>query len=261
MDGQLRDDVQMQFLRPQQLDDAVRKCPVVYVPFGLIEWHGPHLPLGNDALKAHGICCKAAELGGGVVYPPVYFHSGFNQQHLVPVLSELFERLTYTGFRVFLGVSGHNIKEQLDMIENALRPVLADEGLRPQDKKRPAIDRDGCRGAASYEFPIEGDRAVCSSDHAAKWETSNMMFFYPHRVDMATLDDWELTGDMKQPPGIGGGPGGDPKKYASVERGRRNVEVSATALAAKALALLESLPLEKRGMRIPGIRMGCWWAV
>jgi creatinine amidohydrolase/Fe(II)-dependent formamide hydrolase-like protein len=40
----------------------------VYVPFGLIEWHGRHLPLGNDALKAHGILVKAAERAGGVVY-------------------------------------------------------------------------------------------------------------------------------------------------------------------------------------------------
>ena len=45
-------DVQMQFMRPGQLEAAARKFPVVYVPFGLIEWHGRHLPLGNDALKA-----------------------------------------------------------------------------------------------------------------------------------------------------------------------------------------------------------------
>ena len=37
--------VQMQFMRPDQLEAAARKFPVVYVPFGLIEWHGRHLPL------------------------------------------------------------------------------------------------------------------------------------------------------------------------------------------------------------------------
>jgi creatinine amidohydrolase/Fe(II)-dependent formamide hydrolase-like protein len=47
------------------------------VPFGLIEWHGRHLPLGNDAIKAHAILVKCAERFGGVVYPPVYFHAGF----------------------------------------------------------------------------------------------------------------------------------------------------------------------------------------
>jgi len=33
-------EVQMPFMRPGQLDSAGRKFPVVYVPFGLIEWHG-----------------------------------------------------------------------------------------------------------------------------------------------------------------------------------------------------------------------------
>ena len=78
--------VQMQFMRPGQLEVAARRFPVVYVPFGLIEWHGRHLPLGNDALKAHAILVKCAEQVGGVVYPPVYFHEGFNQEQLVRCL-------------------------------------------------------------------------------------------------------------------------------------------------------------------------------
>jgi hypothetical protein len=102
--------VQMQFMRPGQLEAAARRFPVVYVPFGCIEWHGRHLPLGTDALKAHGILVKCAEKFGGVVYPPVYFHSGFNRDHLVPVITDLFQRLKASGFRVIIGVSGHNVK-------------------------------------------------------------------------------------------------------------------------------------------------------
>ena len=63
--------VQMQFMRPAQLEKAIKQVPSgVYVPFGLIEWHGRHLPLGNDALKAHAILVKTAEQFGGAVYPP-----------------------------------------------------------------------------------------------------------------------------------------------------------------------------------------------
>jgi creatinine amidohydrolase len=87
----------MQFLRPGQLEKALRDFPAVYVPFGLIEWHGRHLPLGNDALKAHAILVKVAEQFGGVVYPPVYFHDGFPQESLVPVLTALFQRLKKIG--------------------------------------------------------------------------------------------------------------------------------------------------------------------
>ena len=82
--SQLSPAVQMQFMRPAQLEAAGRKFPVVYVPFGLIEWHGVHLPLGNDAIKAHGILVKCAEKFGGVVYPPVYFHNGFKRNTSCP---------------------------------------------------------------------------------------------------------------------------------------------------------------------------------
>ena len=40
-------------------------------------FHGRHLPLGNDAPKAHGILVKAAEQFGGVVYPPCTFMTDF----------------------------------------------------------------------------------------------------------------------------------------------------------------------------------------
>jgi len=58
MEKTLAPEVQMQFMRPGQLEKAARQFPVVYVPFGLIEWHGRHLPLGNDAIKSLAIAVK-----------------------------------------------------------------------------------------------------------------------------------------------------------------------------------------------------------
>ena len=59
--------VQLEFMRPAQLEAALRQFPTVYVPFGLIGWHGRHLPLGNDALKAHAFLVKVAAAYGVVV--------------------------------------------------------------------------------------------------------------------------------------------------------------------------------------------------
>lgn len=56
----------MQLMRPSELEAAARAFPVVYVPFGLIEWHGRHLPLGNDAIKAHAILVDCAHASAGV---------------------------------------------------------------------------------------------------------------------------------------------------------------------------------------------------
>jgi hypothetical protein len=42
---------------PWAIEKALRGFPVVYGRW-IIEWHGLHLPLGNDALKAHAILVK-----------------------------------------------------------------------------------------------------------------------------------------------------------------------------------------------------------
>jgi len=240
--NRLAPEVQMQFMRPGQLEAAGRRFPVVYVPFGLIEWHGRHLPLGNDALKAHGILVKCAEKSGGVVYPPVYFHEGFNREHLVPVLTELFQRLKRTGFRVIVGVSGHNVKGQIDVIEQALQPVVADGTVA---------------GVGLWEITLsQGPESA--TDHAAKWETSNMMFFYPELVDLAALGTGPLAPNMKAPDGIGGL---DPRVHASAKAGQRNIELAAEAIGRKAGERLASLPPEQRQFRLPAVSPEHWWMV
>lgn len=249
----LSKNVQMQYMRPVQLEAAARAFPVVYVPFGLIEWHGRHLPLGNDALKAHGILVKCAEKYGGVVYPPVYFpHALHNPQSgellesdrgwKAAMVTALFERLKLTGFRVIIGVSGHNIQTQIELINTALKPVVADGTIA---------------GIGLWEMSLSRCEES-NSDHAAKWETSNMMFFYPDLVDMSQLGSGPLAPEMKSPDGIGGL---DPRDHASTEVGRRNVELASEAIGQKARALLNSLPKDQRAFRLTSISPEYWWMV
>lgn len=246
--------VQMQFMRPAELEEAMRNCPVVYVPFGLIEWHGRHLPLGNDALKAHAFLVKTAETYGGVVYPPVYFpsstatrrftsESDSEKKMKVALVTDLFERFKATGFRVILGVSGHNVPEQLEMIQRGLEPVIADGTVA---------------GAAMFEIMPEDASDECGGDHAAKWETSNMMFFYPDLVELAALGTKPLAPDMQWPDGIGGL---DPREHASAEVGKKNVEHGVRAIGEKARELLQSLPEEHRTFALPGIKPKHWWYI
>jgi len=242
MNPELSRAVQMQFMRPGQLEAAGRKFPVAYVPFGPIEWHGRHLPLGNDALKAHAILVKCAEKFGGAVHPPIYFHAGFDLKHLVPLLSQLFQRLKDTGFRAIMGVSGHNVEEQITMIEDALKPVVADGTVA---------------GIGIWEVTLSFSEES-NTDHAAKWETSNMMFFYPDLVDMSALGTAPMKLDMSPPDGIGGL---DPREHASAAVGRRNVELAADAIGKKAQELLASLPEDQRAFRSQGIVPGNWWMV
>ncbi|NQT18210.1 MAG: creatininase family protein [Planctomycetes bacterium] len=253
MTNDLSPSVQMQFMRPAQLEAAARAFAVVYVPFGLIEWHGRHLPLGNDALKAHGILVKCAEKYGGVVYPPVFFpHAIHNPEtgELVEsdrgwklsMVTALFDGLKQTGFRVIIGVSGHNIQTQIDLINEALKPVVADGTIT---------------GIGLWEMSLSRCEES-DSDHAAKWETSNMMFFYPDFVDMSELGTEPLAPDMQPPHGIGGL---DPREHASVEVGRRNVELASEAIGKKAQELLKSLPEDKQSFSLEAISPEHWWSV
>ena len=242
MNRTLSADVQMQLMRPGQVEARAREFPVVYVPFGCIEWHGRHLPLGNDAIKAHAILATCAEQFGGVVYPPVFFHNGFGIDKMVPVVGELFGRLKGMGFRVIIGVSGHNVQGQIDMINAALEPVVAD---------------GTAAGIGLWEMTLSRG-PESDSDHAAKWETSNMMFFYPDRVAMGELPDGPMNLDMKPPHGIGGL---DPREHASAEVGRRNVELCVEAIGRKARELLQSLPEDQRGFSLDALAPGHWWMV
>ena len=259
--------VQLQFLRPAQVEAAMRHFPVVYVPFGLIEWHGPQLPLGTDALKAHGICVKAAEAHGGLVYPPVYFAEPFTAAVMQPVFERLFARLKAMGFRVILAVTGHNTFSQRDLIAAGLAPVLASGGVAGEVRwecdcefRRAAKAKylpDGRLMMDGQETTIQRDAESCS-DHAAKWETSDMQFFYPETVDLATLGTGPIALDMSAPYGIGGL---DPRVHASAAVGRRNVELSVAALGRRARELLESLPADQRAFALPALVPPHWWAV
>jgi creatinine amidohydrolase/Fe(II)-dependent formamide hydrolase-like protein len=126
------------------------------------------------------------------------------------------------------------------MINKALEPVLAD---------------GTAAGIGLWEVTLS-QGAESSTDHAAKWETSNMMFLYPELVEMRALGDGPLAPDMKAPDGIGGM---DPRKHASVEVGRRNVELASQAIGKKAKELLDKLPAGTS--EPPVIVPGRWWMI
>jgi len=63
----------IQYLCPDEVLAEMKLAPVAYQPCGLLEWHGPHLPLGVDSLNAEHVALMAAERSGGLVMPPFYF--------------------------------------------------------------------------------------------------------------------------------------------------------------------------------------------
>jgi len=116
-------------LSPQQITSRLDAAPIAYLPLGSLEFHGPHLPIGLDALTAHGICLAAAGRTGGVVLPPYYQAVGGehtlypwtimsrNSDAIETLLSESLARLAELGVHRVILLSGHFAEEQRALID------------------------------------------------------------------------------------------------------------------------------------------------
>lgn len=59
-----------EWMQPAALVERRNACPLIFVPLGPLEYHGPHLPLGVDAFNSTQVahaCCR--KLRKGVVLP------------------------------------------------------------------------------------------------------------------------------------------------------------------------------------------------
>ncbi|MCD6221338.1 creatininase family protein [bacterium] len=65
-------ELRIQFLRPEEIIKERRKNSLIYLPLGPLEWHGPHLPLGVDPLRAEIAALELAKEIGGIVLPTLF---------------------------------------------------------------------------------------------------------------------------------------------------------------------------------------------
>ena len=127
-----------ELLRPRQLDQILAAAPVAMFAFGSLEWHGRHLPVGLDAIKAHELLLGLAKRTGGVVLPPFFVgtgggHYGYpytimsDRAYIQPLMENAFRRMCQFGFRVQVAITGHYPPEQVEISTR-----------RPKRRGRPA---------------------------------------------------------------------------------------------------------------------------
>lgn len=174
---------QLELLRPGQIADAMALCPRIWLPLGTIEYHSHHLPVGLDGLQAHGLCLDAAEIAGGLVYPPLWWgtgggHGAYPWTVMMPDADEItailmftLRRLAALGVRQTVLFTGHFADEQLAMIASIAANWNADSGPMV------AIAR-GVNGHAGAPLP---------PDHAGLFETTLVAAYHPRTVDMSRL--------------------------------------------------------------------------
>jgi creatinine amidohydrolase len=94
------------------------------LPFGILEKHGPHLPLGTDLLNVRYASLHAAEQEYAVVFPEYYFGQIFEAKHeagtvaysmelQLRLLQETTDEMARNGCKKVIIVNGHGGNEHL----------------------------------------------------------------------------------------------------------------------------------------------------
>src|SRR3954471_5419047 len=94
------------------------------LPFGILEKHGPHLPLGNDLLNVRYVALNAAQQEYAIVFPEYYFGQIFEAKHepgtvaysahmQLELLQETTDEMARNGCKKILIVNGHGGNEHL----------------------------------------------------------------------------------------------------------------------------------------------------
>src|SRR6202043_99143 len=158
------------------------------LPFGILEKHGPHLPLGIDLLNVRYAALHAEEQEYAVVFPEYYFGQIFEAKHepgtvaysmelQLKLLQETTDEMARNGCKKVLIVNGHGGNEHL-------LPFFAQSQLdKPHDYVVYVFDeRTPSSGGPAKKTSIDM--------HAGESETSKMMISRPDTVhiDRATSE-------------------------------------------------------------------------
>src|SRR5438445_2123598 len=153
------------------------------LPFGILEKHGPHLPLGTDLLNVRYVTLQAAQQEYAIVFPQYYFGQIFEAQHepgTVAYSSQLQlallqettdDEMARNGCKRVIIVDGHGGNEHL-------LPFFAQSQLqKPHDYVVYIL--------GFVESPTGGPAKKSSIDmHAGEQETANSMVSYDHLVHL-----------------------------------------------------------------------------
>lgn len=235
-------EVRWENLRPRAMEQRVNEYPVVYVPFGSLEWHGYHNPLGLDTIKARALCLRAAERGGGIVTPATFWPIGgmphpwtvrMSEELIHQLAVAIYEQMAHVGFKVIIAVTGHYGVEQVFHIKKSALEVMYRSGLSIY---------------ALPEYEVAADEGY-RGDHAAKWETSLTQALFPDLVDMS-----EAEPEGQPLDGVGGE---DPRTHASAELGEQMADLISERLVAVADRLLRNTSQRERSRFIAASASHC----
>lgn len=170
----------------QDAKEWSKRNPVVIIPVGSTEQHGPHLPLKVDIVTADYIARKVAEKTNMLVTPPLNFgyselwkhYPGtisFRKETFETALHDICTSLIRGGFKKLFILNGHN--PNLILLQAVLYGLI--DELDDEDIKL---------GGASYFHmapeTCDVEELFKDGTHANEIETSIMLELFPECVKM-----------------------------------------------------------------------------
>ena len=245
-----------QDMLPHEIVARRKRFPAAFIGLGGLEWHGEHLAVGNDALKAEAFCELAAKLSGGFAFPTLWYGEPRGTRLMEDADHDTDGRVkSNMGFKKSKfseSYFGKTVEEQIQFYQELLYHVLiqADTlemkavcllcGHGPMyEWATPIVEKFNMKFKSAQAFA--GDvihyarkTADVASDHAAKWETSYLWYLRPECVDMSVY-----LGRDKEP--LIGIIGADPREEASVEIGRKASDLIVEGMVRKADQLIRQV--------------------
>jgi creatinine amidohydrolase len=185
-----------------QLQKRLEKNPVILIPCGATEQHGPHLPLGVDVYLSTSMAAAVAKLTGAIVAPSLNYgyksmpRSGggpffpgtinLDGSTLIAVVCDILREWVRHGAKKICFFDGHFenhwfINEGIDLAIRDLRdPSVKVMRLQYWDFFTPQT--------LGKVFP-SGDFSSIALEHAATIETSLMLHFRPDLVRKNLIPD------------------------------------------------------------------------
>lgn len=167
------------------LNKSNRTC---ILPIGILEKHGPHVPIGSDLIRVREYAARATQKEYAVVFPD-YFYGQINEAKHQPGVFALPERVVWdllentcdeiarNGFNKIIIVNGHGGNPEL--IQYFIQTRLEKERNYAVYFFQPSSD------SAFNKEQMKLRRSDLSGDqHAGEKETSELMYFRPELVQL-----------------------------------------------------------------------------
>jgi len=181
--------VKLQEMKWPDVKDYLKRDNRVILPVGSTEQHGPWSPVGTDTFAAICLAEDASEKTGVIIAPPIWF--GWSPHHmalpgtisirpeiLIELLYDEIESLTKHGFKKFITINGHRIVNLIWM------QIAAERAQRKLGVKVVIFD------PAYMSKEIVDKLGFGPVGHAEEIEGSQMLYKYPHLVDISKVKDY-----------------------------------------------------------------------